>query len=92
MDQTERVAANLRVFQIAVNSHDRENPEPHPAAYGIGMAAFDLERLGFEEGEEVLPGIRLSIDGGTTGNFRIICGAEHDKQEFESTVAVHAHA
>lgn len=82
--QSEKVAANLRAFQIAVNSHDRENPEPHPAAYGIGMSLFDLERLGFEDGEEILPGIHISIDGGTTGNFRVICGAEHDKPEREA--------
>jgi hypothetical protein len=72
-----KVAANLRAFQIAVNAHDRENPEPHPAAYGIGMAAFDMERLGFVEGEDVLPGITLTCDGKTTGNFRVLCGAEH---------------
>ena len=41
----EKVAANLRAFQIALNSHDRENPTH--TAYGIGLAHFDMERLGF---------------------------------------------
>lgn len=90
--QAEKVAKNLQAFQIAVNSHDRENPEPHPAAYGIGMSLFDIERLGFEDGEEILPGITISVDGGTTGNFRVICGAEHDKPESQVTEAVGSHA
>src|SRR5918997_1958756 len=72
---TEKIAANLRAFQIALNSHDRENPTH--TAYGIGLAHFDLERLGFEEGEEVLPGITIHADGGETGNFRVLCDGDH---------------
>ena len=63
-------------------SHDRENPTH--TAYGIGMAHFDLERLGFEAGEEVLPGITIEADGGVTGNFRVLCDAEHDEGQAES--------
>ena len=39
---------------------------------------FDIERLGFEEGEEILPGIVLQADGGVTGNFRVLCDGDHD--------------
>ena len=39
----------------AVAAHDRENPSHN--SWGIGMAHFDMERLGFEEGEEILPGL-----------------------------------
>lgn len=79
----------LRSFQIALNSHDRENPSH--TAHGIGMAHFDMERLGFEEGEEILPGIIMSADGGTTGNFRILCDGNHDNaEEAEETEAVEA--
>ena len=46
-----------------VAAHDRENPGHH--TWGIGMAHFDIERLGLEEGEEILPGIVLQADGGT---------------------------
>ncbi len=46
--------------------------------WGIGMAYFDIERLGLEEGEELLPGIVLQADGGGTGNFRILCDGQHD--------------
>lgn len=92
MNQTEKVAANLRAFSIAVNSHDRENPEPHPAAYGIGLAQFDMERLGFDEGETILPGITVHADGKGTGNFRVICGGEHDGERREETEAVDARA
>ena len=71
----EKVAANLRAFQIALNAHDRENPTH--TAHGIGLAHFDMERLGFEEGEEVLLGITIHADGGVTGNFRVLYDGEH---------------
>ena len=72
---TEKIAANLRAFQIALNSHDRENPTH--TAHGIGLAHFDLERLGFDEGEEVFPGITIHGDDGETGNFRVLCDGDH---------------
>ena len=85
----EKVAANLRAFQIALNSHDRENPTHN--AYGIGLAHFDMERLGFEEGEEVLPGITIHADGGVTGNFRVLCDRDHlEELEAEQAEVVDA--
>ena len=44
------------------------------------MAHFDIERLGLDEGEEILPGIVLQADGGVTGNFRVLCDGEHDEE------------
>jgi len=73
------IGAVLKAFQIALNAHDRENPTH--TAHGIGMAHFDLERLGFEEGEEILPGITISADGGTSGNFRVLCDGQHDNAD-----------
>jgi hypothetical protein len=70
------VAKNLEAFQIGLNAHDRENPDH--TAWGIGLAYFDMERLGFDEGEEILPGITIQADGGTSGNFRILCDGQHD--------------
>ncbi len=69
------IAKNLRAFTIALNVHDRENPTH--TAYGIGMAAFDIARMGFDDGEEILPGIKIQADGGGTGNFRILCDGDH---------------
>lgn len=69
------IAKNLRAFQIALNAHDRENPTH--TAYGIGMAPFDIERMGFDDGEQILPGITIQADGGVTGNFRILCDGDH---------------
>ncbi|MEA2156024.1 MAG: hypothetical protein QOE11_2164 [Solirubrobacteraceae bacterium] len=90
MADTSKVAKNLRAFQIGVNSHDRENPTH--TAYGIGLAAFDLERLGFDEGEEILPGITIHADGGVTGNFRVLCDGDHlaekEAEEAEMVEAV----
>jgi hypothetical protein len=86
---TSKVAKNLRAFQIALNAHDRENPTH--TAYGIGLAHFDMERLGFDEGEEVLPGITIHADGGETGNFRVLCDGEHlEEREAEEAEVVDA--
>jgi hypothetical protein len=79
---TGKIAKTLERFAQAVASHDRENPTH--TAHGIGLAYFDLERLGFDEGEEVLPGITIQADGGVTGNFRVLCDGEHDEGEIEA--------
>ena len=52
-----KIAKNLERFAQAMAAHDRENPTH--TAHGIGLAHFDMERLGFEEGEEMLPGITI---------------------------------
>jgi hypothetical protein len=81
MAHSTKIAENLQRFAIAVGAHDRENPTH--TAFGIGLAHFDMERLGFEEGEEVLPGITIHVDGGVSGNFRVLCDAEHDEGQAE---------
>ena len=68
----------LQRIAEGVAAHDRENPEHH--TWGIGMAHFDIERLGLEEGEEILPGIVLQADGGGTGQFRVLCDGDHDSE------------
>jgi hypothetical protein len=89
MADTSKVAKNLRAFAIALNSHDRENPTH--TAFGIGLAHFDMERLGFDEGEEVLPGITIHADGGVTGNFRVLCDGDHlEEQEAQEAEVVDA--
>jgi hypothetical protein len=47
------------------------------------MAYFDIERLGLEEGEEILPGIVLQADEGVTGQFRVLCDGQHDEGAVE---------
>jgi len=83
MSDTGKIAKNLERFAQAVAAHDRENPTH--TAYGIGLAHFDLERLGFEEGEEILPGITIQTDGGVSGNFRVLCDGEHDEEELQES-------
>ena len=78
MPDTSKIAKNLERFAQAIASHDRENPTHD--AYGIGLAHFDLERLGLEEGEEILPGITIHCDGGVSGNFRVLCDGQHDEE------------
>ena len=77
MAETTKIAALLERLSRGVAAHDRENPDHH--TWGIGMAHFDIERLGLEEGEEILPGIVLQADGGMTGQFRILCDGLHDE-------------
>ena len=72
---TSKIADNLRRFAMAINAHDRENPTH--TAYGIGLAPFDMQRLGFEHGEQVVPGITIQADDGVTGNFRVLCDGDH---------------
>ncbi|HLH65849.1 MAG TPA: hypothetical protein VKV27_09100 [Solirubrobacteraceae bacterium] len=76
MVDTATMAKLLERFAQGVAAHDRENPTHN--SWGIGMAHFDIERLGLEEGEEILPGIVLCADGGVTGNFRVLCDGQHD--------------
>jgi hypothetical protein len=83
MSDTSKIAKNLQAFQIAVNVHDRENK---CTAWGIGLAHFDLERLGFDEGETILPGITIQSDGGGSGNFRVLCDGQHDGETEDAEV------
>ena len=64
MADTGKIAKTLERFAQAVASHDRENPTHNP--YGIGLAHFDMERLGFEEGEGgAARNITIEADGGS---------------------------
>jgi hypothetical protein len=76
MAEKSKVAYLLERLAMGVAAHDRENPEHH--TWGIGMSHFDIERLGLEEGEAILPGIILQADGGVTGAFRVLCDGDHD--------------
>jgi hypothetical protein len=78
-----KIAYLLERLTQAIAIHDRENPGHH--AWGIGMAHFDIQRLGLEEGEEILPGIVLVADGGVTGAFRVLCDGDHDAQQSEES-------
>ena len=73
-----KIAYLLERLAQGVAAHDRENPGHH--SWGVGMSHFDIERLGLEEGEEILPGIVLQADGGVTGQFRVLCDGEHDSE------------
>lgn len=82
MSENGKIAKNLERFVQAVAAHDRENPTH--TAWGIGLSHFDMERLGFEEGEEIIPGIKIQTDGGVSGNFRVLCDGQHDEGRVES--------
>src|SRR5947209_20359765 len=85
MADTGKIAYLLERLSQGVAAHDRENPGHH--TWGIGMSGFDIERLGLEEGEQILPGIVLQNDGGVTGAFRVLCDGDHDAElEEQETV------
>jgi hypothetical protein len=87
MADATKIGILLERMARGVAAHDREHPDHH--TWGIGMAHFDIERLGLEDGEEILPGIVLKADGGQTGQFRILCDGQHDGgivEEEEETV------
>src|ERR1700690_3511375 len=77
-----KIAYLLERLAQGVAAHDRENPDHH--SWGIGMSHFDIERLGLEEGEQILPGIVLQADGGVTGAFRVLCDGDHNLEEEEA--------
>ena len=81
MADATQVGRLLERMAQGVAAHDRENPTHD--TWGIGMAYFDIDQWGLEDGEEILPGIVLKADGGQTGQFRILCNGEHDDEEIE---------
>jgi len=76
MADTSKIAYLLERLAQGVAAHDRENPGHH--TWGIGMAGFDIDRLGLEEGEEIL---RVLCDG-QHGE-----GAEEEEEEVLDAVA-----
>ena len=86
MPQQSKIAYLLERLAQGVAAHDRENPTHR--TWGIGMAYFDIERLGLEEGEEILPGIVLQADGGVSGAFRVLCDGDHDAGAEDEEVEV----
>jgi hypothetical protein len=81
-DGRSKIAYLLERLAQGVAAHDRENPGHH--TWGIGMSNFDIERLGLEEGEQILPGIVLQADGGVTGAFRVLCDGDHNREQEEA--------
>src|ERR671938_1694117 len=77
MADTIKIGKLLEALASGIAAHDRTNPDHR--AWGIGMAHFDIERLGLEDGEEILPGIVLQSDGGQPGAFRVLCDGQHDE-------------
>ena len=85
MSEAAKYAKNLERFRQAVAAHDREND---CTAFGIGLSFFDMDRLGFDEGETLWPGISVSAIEMTTGNFRVLCDGEHGAEGVQAEAGV----
>src|ERR1044071_7105482 len=80
MSSTPSAAPSCALRAATISSpHAPPSWSPAHSAYGIGLARFDLDRLGFDEGEEILPGITIHADSGVTGNFRVLCDGDHEE-------------
>lgn len=83
-------AKNMEAIYKAKQKHDTECPWGGEGKW-IYMTAFDIERMGWEEGDTIA-GMTLFADGSlTTGRFRVECDAEPSdspKVESEETVTV----
>lgn len=77
VSDSSKIAKNLRAFQMAINAHNEQNPDHN--VLGLGLAGYDIERLGLEIGEEILPGVPICEINVTVGNFRVLCDGEHDE-------------
>ena len=77
-DTTAKIAKNLERFAQACGSRTtaRTRPTP-PTASALPISIWSAFQL--EEGEEILPGITIHVDGGVSGNFRVLCDGEHDE-------------
>ena len=85
---TDKIAKNLERFAQAIAAHDRENPTH--TAWGIGMNGFDIERLGWEEGD-IICGLTVVGDKHVpTGMMKVTCDAEPkpDGEEVEEVEEV----
>ena len=71
------MALNIRRFRQAVATHDVENPKH--TSYGIGVSYFTLQRLGFDDGEELWAGYKITVDGKGSDTFRVLCDGDHDE-------------
>jgi hypothetical protein len=75
VSRSARVARSLELVRQALAAHDRESVTH--VANGVGVSAADMRHLGFVDGEELWPCVRVHVDGGRSGRFRVLCSGRH---------------
>jgi hypothetical protein len=80
------VARNFEAISKAKAAHNKNCPFP---PHSVRMNPFEIERMGWEEGDTIA-GLLLEADGAIgTGSFRLICdGMEPPELEIEETEVV----
>ena len=80
-------AKNMKVVCAAKEEHDRSCPYG-----GIGRAVhlswFDIERMGWEEGDVICGLVVVGDDKMQTGRMRVVCDAEPQDDREEEAEAV----
>ena len=75
-------AKNMEVIYKAKQHHDTNCPFEGEAVR-IYMAPFDIDRMGWEEGDTIAGMTLLADESLTTGRFRVECDAEQDQNLIE---------
>jgi hypothetical protein len=80
------VARNFEAISKAKAQHSKNCPFP---PHAVRMNPFEIERMGWDEGDTIA-GLLLEADGAIgTGSFRLVCdGNEPPELEYEQTDAV----
>jgi hypothetical protein len=83
-------AKNFEAISKAKEAHNRSCPFP---PHTVKMNPFEIERMGWEEGDTIA-GLVLEADGAIgTGAFRLVCdGMEPPELEIDEEVTIEAPA
>lgn len=76
-------AKNFEAISKAIKKHNQDCPSPPT---GVAMAPFDIERLGWEEGDNVCGIPIVSDDSVQPERFRILCSGQHSGNSEEASV------
>jgi hypothetical protein len=82
----QRHVLNLERIVWARADHNSRCPSP---PHTVLMNPFDLERLGWDDGEEIVPGLTLRGDPGVQiDRLRFLCDRDSQAPSTEATEAV----
>jgi hypothetical protein len=94
MDDTYTTTAHIGRSKVGANLERSGKPwrhttekTRHTTLTASGLSDFDMQRLGFDDGETLWDGITVQMDEGQSGMCRVLCDGAHDGVKHEATVA-----